>query len=128
MKYNTVHTRSTGLAILVIVLLVVCNSCVTRPWRPTNVGRETGEEKTPWVVSHLAEKNKWAMDRTGPHNIFQQVLCFNYACRRMIGHKKALGSISFKQFVKEIKRNAKKGAYKNMTPSVPAAPPPKKQM
>jgi len=26
----------------------------------------------------------------------------------MIGHKKALGSISFKQFVKEIKKNAKK--------------------
>ena len=60
------------------------------------------------------------MARSGPHNIFQHVLCFNYVCRKMIGRRKALGSISFKQFVREIKKNAKKGAYKNMVPTVPA--------
>ncbi len=126
---HPIPTHSTRLIILLVVSTALnFNSSLNRPWRPTNVGRETGQEKTPWVVSHLAEKNKWAMDRTGPHNIFQQVLCFNYACRRMIGHKKALGSISFKQFVKEIKRNAKKGAYKNMTPVVPSPPPVKKQV
>ena len=126
MRYTTRSTRR--LILVIIIATLFCNACVMRPWRPTNVGRETGTEKTPWVVSHLPERNKWAMDRTGPHSIFRQVLCFNYVCRRMIGHKKALGSISFKQFVKEIKRNAKKGAYKNMTPVVPSAPPTKKQV
>src|SRR5258708_2389461 len=126
---NLIRIRLTRIIILIIaVITLFFSSCVMRPWRPTNVGRENGAEKTPLMVSHLPERNKWDMDRTGPHSIFRQVLCFNYACRRMIGRRKALGSISFKQFVKEIKKNAKKGAYKNMTPSVPAAPPPKKQM
>jgi outer membrane protein OmpA-like peptidoglycan-associated protein len=116
------------ITLVITVTTVLCGSCVMRPWRPTNVGRENGAEKTPWMVSHLPERNKWAMDRTGPHIIFQHVLCFNYACRKMIGRRKALGSTSYKQFVKEIKKNAKRGAYKNMTPVVPVAPSIKKQI
>jgi len=67
------------------------------------------------------------MARTKPHNIFQQIICFNYVCRRMIGRNKLRQAISFDDFSKQIKKNAKKGVYKNLTPSIPAATPIKKQ-
>ncbi len=35
-------------------------SCGKRPFVPVNVGREHGNPTTPWVVSHLPEKNHWA--------------------------------------------------------------------
>jgi outer membrane protein OmpA-like peptidoglycan-associated protein len=69
------------------------------------------------------------MARTHPHNIFQQIICFNYVCRRMIGRNKLRQAISFEDYGKQIKKNAKKGVYKNLTPTVPAKtiPPEKKQ-
>lgn len=94
-------------------------SCVKRPFVPVNVGREYGNPTTPYVVTHLVEKNKWALARTRPHNIFQQILCFHYPCRKMIGRRKTLQAISMKAFKKRIEKNAKKGAYKHLTPSVP---------
>jgi outer membrane protein OmpA-like peptidoglycan-associated protein len=84
------------------------------------VGREYGNPTTPMVVTHLLERNKWALARTRPHNIFQQILCFHYPCRKMIGRRKTLQAISMKAFKKRIEKNAKKGAYKHLYLSVPA--------
>lgn len=102
--------------ILLILIATLINSCVTRPFVPENVGREYGNPTTPWVVSHLPEKNKWALARTKPHSIFQQILCFSYPCRKMIGRRKTLQAISMKAFKKRIEKNAKKGAYKHLLP------------
>ena len=84
---------------------------------PVNVGREHGNPTTPWIVSHVPEKNRWALSRTDHHNFLQKIVCFNYVCRKMIGRRKALMAISFKKFQKRIRKNAKKGLYKKSTPS-----------
>ncbi len=67
------------------------------------------------------------MARTKPHNIFQQIICFNYVCRRLIGRNKLRQAITYEDFSKQIKKNAKKGYYKNLTPAAPATPPPIKK-
>lgn len=94
----------------VLLAFVLC-SCAERPWVPVNEGREYGSPKTPWVVSHLPEANQWALKRTGHHHVFQRMLCFSYPCRKMIGRRKVLRAISFDRLKKEIRKNAKKGAY-----------------
>ena len=114
------YTGSLKLILIVISLTALLSSCVTRPFVPVNVGREYGNPTTPWVVSHLPEKNKWALARTKSHNIFQQLLCFDYTCRKMIGRRKALRAISMKAFKKRIEKNAKKGAYKSLIPVAPS--------
>jgi outer membrane protein OmpA-like peptidoglycan-associated protein len=106
--------------LIVLVSSLAFYSCVQRPFVPVNVGREYGNPTTPYVVSHLVEKNKWALARTRPHNIFQQIICFHYPCRKMIGRRKTLQAISMKAFKKRIEKNAKKGAYKHLYPSAPA--------
>jgi len=53
------YTGSLKLILIVISLAALLSSCVTRPFVPVNVGREYGNPTTPWVVSHLPEKNKW---------------------------------------------------------------------
>lgn len=78
---------------------------------PVNTGREYGSPKTPKVVSHLPEANQWALARSGHHNVFQKILCFSYPCRKMIGRRKVLHSISFEKLKKKTRKNAKKGAY-----------------
>jgi len=103
----------------VIAIIVFLSSCVQRPFSPVNVGREYGNPTTPWVVSHAVEKNKWALARTKPHNVFQRILCFSYPCRKMIGRRKALHAISFKKFQKEIQKNARRGAYKHLNRQTP---------
>src|SRR5258708_18685658 len=108
------YTGSLKLILIVISLTALLSSCVTRPFVPVNVGREYGNPTTPWVVSHLPEKNEWALARTKPHNVFQRILCFSYPCRKMIGRRKALHAISFKKFQKELQKNAKKGVYKHL--------------
>lgn len=113
-------TRSLRLICIIITFTALVSSCVTRPFVPENVGREYGNPTTPWVVSHLPEKNKWALARTKPHNIFQQILCFSYPCRKMIGRRKTLQAISLKDFKKRIVKNAKKGAYKSLMPTAPS--------
>jgi outer membrane protein OmpA-like peptidoglycan-associated protein len=105
------------LRLLMVVVSVALTSCVKGPFVPVNVGREYGNPTTPWVVTHIVEKNKWALARTRPHNIFQQILCFHYPCRKMIGRRKTLQAISMKAFKKRIAKNAKKGAYKHLIPA-----------
>jgi outer membrane protein OmpA-like peptidoglycan-associated protein len=123
---RAIYPSQKDLIIITVSLSTLLASCVSRPWRPTNVGRESGPERTPLVVSHIPERNQWTLARTKSHNIFQQILCFNYTCRRMIGRNKLRQAISFADFTKQIKKNAKKGAYKNMVPVVPATQKPKR--
>ena len=102
-----------------VAIAAILTSCVTRPFVPVNVGREYGNPTTPWVVSHMPEKNHWALALTKPHNVFQRILCFSYPCRKMIGRRKTLRAISFEKFKKEIAKNAKKGAYKDLQQRFP---------
>lgn len=87
------------------------HSCRDKHVAPVNTGREYGNPKLPWMVSHLPEANQWALARAGHHNVFQKVLCFDLKCRKMIGRRKALHSISFKDYRKRIRKNARKGLY-----------------
>lgn len=82
---------------------------------PDNVGREYGNPKMPFVVSHLAGANKERLKRLGKnskHWALARVLCFRKLCRIQSGHTASLRSISFKKFKKKIAKNAKKGFYK----------------
>jgi outer membrane protein OmpA-like peptidoglycan-associated protein len=84
---------------------------------PNNVGREYGNPKMPFMVSHLAGANKERLKRANKnarHSIFGKILCFRKLCRIQSGHSSSLRAISFKKFKKKIARNAKKGAYKNI--------------
>jgi outer membrane protein OmpA-like peptidoglycan-associated protein len=115
---------SVGVGVASIVVAMALTSCVKRPFVPVSEGREYGNPKTPLLVSHLPESNHWALARTRHHNFFQKIICFNYPCRKMIGRRKVLKAISFKDFRKRIRKNAKKGVYKK---SVPITPVPRQQ-
>jgi len=124
---SKIHPSTRFIISIVVVTVMLCSACITRPWRPTNVGHESGTESTPLLVSHISKKNQWTIARTKPHNIFQQIICFNYVCRRLIGRNKLRQAISYEDFSKQIKKNAKKGVYKNLTPTIPATTPPVKK-
>lgn len=81
---------------------------------PNNVGREYGNPKMPFVVSHLAGANKERLKRVSKntHTIFGRILCFRRLCRIQSGHTASLRAISFKKFRKKVARNAKKGLYR----------------
>jgi outer membrane protein OmpA-like peptidoglycan-associated protein len=84
---------------------------------PNNVGREYGNPKMPWMVSHLAGANKEMLKRVNKnsrHSIFGKILCFRKLCRIQSGHTASLHSISFKKYKKKVAKNAKKGAHKNI--------------
>jgi outer membrane protein OmpA-like peptidoglycan-associated protein len=82
-----------------------------------NVGREYGNPKMPWVVSHLAGANREMLKRVNKnsrHSFFGKILCFRKLCRIQSGHTASLHAISFKKFRKKIRRNAKKGLYRKI--------------
>ncbi len=82
-----------------------------------NVGREYGNPKMPWGVSHLAGANKEMLKRAttnSRHSFFGKILCFRKLCRIQSGHTASLHAISFKKFRKKIRRNAKKGLYRKI--------------
>jgi outer membrane protein OmpA-like peptidoglycan-associated protein len=84
---------------------------------PNNVGREYGNPKMPWMVSHLAGANKEMLKRANKnsrHSFFGKILCFRRLCRIQSGHTASLHSISFKKFKKKIAKNAKKVVNKNI--------------
>jgi outer membrane protein OmpA-like peptidoglycan-associated protein len=84
---------------------------------PNNVGREYGNPKMPWMVSHLAGANKERLKRANKnsrHSIFGKILCFRKLCRIQSGHSSSLHAISFRKFKKKVARNARKGEYKNI--------------
>lgn len=83
-----------------------------------NVGREYGNPKMPWVVSHLAGANREMLkraNRNSRHSFFGKILCFRKLCRIQSGHTASLHAISFKKFRKKVARNGKKGLYKKIT-------------
>lgn len=104
----------------IIALIALIGACSERPFVPVNTGREYGSPKTPKVVSHLPEANQWALARSGHHNVFQKILCFNYSCRKMIGRRKVLHSISIEKLKKKIRKNAKKGEYERYKKTISA--------
>jgi len=98
-----------------LALIVWINSSCTRgAFQPVNKGREYGDP-VPLMVSHIGDGS--------PHYILQNVLCFDYLCRKKAGKKKAMRAISFEDFKKRIRKNAKKGMYKNLTPPRKAVAP-----
>ncbi len=88
---------------------LICVSCVRGAFQPVNEGREYGDP-VPLMVSHLGN--------SGPHYFLQDVICFDYLCRKKAGKRKAMKSLSFADFKKRIEKNAKKGKYKQYTPTV----------
>jgi outer membrane protein OmpA-like peptidoglycan-associated protein len=85
---------------------------------PNNVGREYGNPKMPWMVSHLAGANKERLKRANKnsrHSIFGKILCFRKLCRIQAGHPKSLRDLSERKFNRRVERNAKKGLYKRLT-------------
>ena len=84
---------------------------------PNNVGREYGNPKMPWMVSHLAGANKERLKRANKnsrHSIFGKILCFRRLCRIQSGHTASLHTMSLKKFKRKLARNAKKRAVKNI--------------
>lgn len=97
-----------GFWVLALTALI-CGSCVRGAFQPVNEGREYGDP-VPLMVTHLGG--------SGPHYFLQDVLCFDYLCRKKAGKRKAMKSLSFADFKKRIEKNAKKGKYKQYTPAV----------
>lgn len=84
---------------------------------PNNAGREYGNPKMPWFVSHLAGANREMLkraSRNSRHSFFGKILCFRRLCRIQSGHTASLHAISFKKFRKKIRKNAKKGLYRRI--------------
>ncbi len=103
-------------AVSAIILIVLCSSCAKHAFVPVNVGREHGDP-VPLFVSHIPKLNQGVLARTPHHFFLRKILCFDYVCRRMIGRNKSLAAISFADFEKRVKKNAKKGAYKKYSPA-----------
>jgi outer membrane protein OmpA-like peptidoglycan-associated protein len=98
-----------------LVLIVwISSSCTRGAFQPVNAGREYGDP-VPLMVSHIGDGS--------PHYVLQNVLCFDYLCRKRAGKKKAMNSISFEDFKKRVRKNAKKGVYKQFTQSKKAIQP-----
>ena len=78
------------------------------------VGREYGDGMTPRFVTHLP-KAYAAMTYTptgeSTHTIFNRIICFKRGCRKIIARMKRTRSIGFEEFTRQIRKNAKKGAY-----------------
>ena len=109
------------LPVFFIVYLSI-NSAVAQ----VNVGREYGNPKMPFVLSHLPEKNQRMLTRGNSprHNIFTVILCFKWACRKTVARNEALHAISFSKFKKRVEKNARKGMYeKTVTDSIPTRRP-----
>jgi outer membrane protein OmpA-like peptidoglycan-associated protein len=98
-----------------LVLIVwISSSCTRGAFQPVNKGREYGDP-VPLMVSHIGAGS--------PHYILQNVLCFDYLCRKRVGKKMAMNAISFEDFKKRIRKNAKKGMYMNLSPPRKAVKP-----
>jgi outer membrane protein OmpA-like peptidoglycan-associated protein len=75
------------------------------------VGQEYGKAGFPRLITHLTKRSSELITARG-HGIFQRVVCFNIRCRKEYARRKRISGISFEEFTKRIKRNARKGAYK----------------
>jgi len=91
---------------VVLVIACVCFACARGAFQPVNEGREYGDP-VPIMVSHIGAGS--------PHYILQNIICFDYLCRTKAGKKKAMRQISFEDFKKRLRKNARRGEYKNLT-------------
>jgi outer membrane protein OmpA-like peptidoglycan-associated protein len=104
---------------LILALVLISCSAAAQNLGPQNVGREYGNPKMPWVVSHLAGANKERLKRANSnsrHSIFGKILCFRKLCRVQSGHSASLKDLSRKKFERRVERNARKGLYHNTQP------------
>lgn len=89
----------------VLLVSILCLACARGAFQPVNVGREYGDP-VPIMVSHIGQGS--------PHYILQNIVCFDYLCRKQAGKKKAMRRISYEDFKKRLRKNAKRGEYKNL--------------
>jgi outer membrane protein OmpA-like peptidoglycan-associated protein len=101
--------------IFLCLVSVLSASCSRGVVHPVNTGREYGD-KVPIMVSHIGKGSR--------HYILQDILCFDYMCRTQAGKKKAMRQISFDDYKKRLRKNAKKGLYQNLSPPRKAQPKP----
>lgn len=119
--------------LLLISLLGTCYATAQKKYvgPPNQVGREYGNPKMPWMVSHLAGENKERLKRVNKnskHSVFGKVLCFRRLCRIQAGHDAPMQRISYERFKKKIARNAKRGAYQNIRVDTSTRKPPVKKI
>lgn len=100
-----------AIALLLFATVACTPSIKSSAFQPVNTGREYGDP-VPLMVTHIGKGDH-------PHYILQNIICFNYKCRKQVGKKKAMRRISFADFKKRIEKNAKQGKYKNLTPPRP---------
>ncbi len=118
-----IYSTLTQTKLLVLLLAIILfSSCTRHAFSPVNEGREYGNPKTPPFISHVPQNNRKVLDRTDHHSYFQKILCFNYACRRIVGRQKVSGIVSLRHFEKQVRKNARKGLYKNIKPSPQLSP------
>lgn len=97
---------------------------------PNQIGREYGNPKMPWMVSHLSGENKERLKRVNKnsrHSVFGKVLCFRRLCRIQAGHDAPMKRISYEKFKKKIARHAS-GTYQNILVDTSARKPPVKKV
>ena len=88
------------------------------------VGREYDNTPVPRFVSHLSKKNRAVLARSRrAHGIFRMILCMDVRCRKNIGRNRRLHAVSFEDFKKDIRKNARKGIYKDLRGTPPRKQP-----
>ncbi len=102
---------------IVLLAITLIFSCLNAA--RCQVGREYGDGVTPRFVTHLPRKySTMTYTPTGKstHTIFNRIICSKRGCRKTIARMKRIRSISFEEFTRRIRKNAKKGAYKRSPP------------
>ncbi len=93
--------------VLLLFIVVLISSCTRGVFQPVNEGREYGDP-VPIMVTHIGKGSR--------HYVLQNIICFDYLCRKQAGKKKAMRQISFEDYKKRLQKNAKKGLYKDLSP------------
>ena len=117
--YLLIPTLHMKIGLLVVFLFVADFVTAQKKYvgPPNQIGREYGNPKMPWMVSHLSGENKERLKRVNKnskHSVFGKVLCFRRLCRIQAGHDAPMKRISYEKFKKKIARDAKRGAYQNI--------------
>jgi outer membrane protein OmpA-like peptidoglycan-associated protein len=101
---------------VVLLTLLFAIISLTSSFGQQNVGREYGNPRMPFVISHVPGRNRDMLNhgKSPHHNIFTKLVCFKWYCRKTAKRYKSLRIISFARFTKKIKKNAKKGVYKDL--------------
>jgi outer membrane protein OmpA-like peptidoglycan-associated protein len=104
-----------------IALLIMSLVLVSAHDALSQVGREYGDGSTPRFVSHLPRRYYAMTFQAGKstHTMFSRIICFRRGCRKIIARMKRTHSISFEEFTRKIRKNAKKGVYKSYLPVPP---------